>query len=71
MVSSELYDLDTEQTQARYDPRILSKTFNTLQRSNSPVDNRDSEENGDGAHCMNANKRYEHGEKVSFICLFS
>lgn len=69
-ISSEMYDLDAEQSQARYDPRILSKE---LSGSHSPG----SRETENGAHCMNANERYEHGQKVifslyvlySFICV--
>lgn len=84
-VSSELYDLDTEQSQARYDPRVLSKELlGTSQHhtaAHSGGDGSDDEQSEDeassGAHCVNAHHRYEHGEKVclaeriarSFICL--
>lgn len=55
--SAEMYDLDAEQSQARYDPRVLSKE---LSGSHSPG----SRETENGAYCMNANERYEHGQKV-------
>lgn len=58
--SDEMYDLDAEQTQARYDPRVLSKE---LTGSHAP----ESHEDEYGAHCVNANERYEHGQKVIFL----
>lgn len=66
-ISSELYDLDTEQSQARYDPRILSKELlgASQQHSDGSRENDGEERNGDGAQCINTNRRYEHGEKVS------
>lgn len=55
--SAEMYDLDAEQSQARYDPRVLSKE---LTGSHAPESNEDEY----GSHCVNANERYEHGQKV-------
>lgn len=55
-----MYDLDAEQSQARYDPRVLSKE---LTGSHAP----ESHEDEYGAHCINANERYEHGQKVRSV----
>lgn len=72
-ISSELHDLDTEQSEARYDPRVLSRELlGTVQhRSGGRAldENSDDEQSdtatGAGAHCIvNANRRYEHGDKV-------
>jgi hypothetical protein len=49
------YDLDTEQSEARYDPRLLSQE---LQSS-------DMDSQGAAESCVNANRSYEHGAKVS------
>lgn len=75
-ISSELYDLDTEQSQARYDPRTLSREFLKQVKPNkfpdvdatATTDDNDpyaDDKNSDGAYCMNDNKRYKHGEKVN------
>ncbi|XP_055702717.1 mucin-2 [Phlebotomus papatasi] len=49
------YDLDNEQAEARYDPRLLSQE---LLGSHSPPKQ--------GAEdCVSSNRRYEHGEKIS------
>uniref|UniRef100_A0A6B2EJ89 VWFC domain-containing protein n=1 Tax=Phlebotomus kandelakii TaxID=1109342 RepID=A0A6B2EJ89_9DIPT len=49
------YDLDIEQAEARYDPRLLSQE---LLGSHSPP-RQGAEE------CVSSNRRYEHGEKIS------
>lgn len=49
--------MDTEQSQARYDPRLLSEDLNSYQHSSS---------SNDGAPCINVNGRYIHGQKVHF-----
>lgn len=68
-ISSELYDLDTEQSQARYDPKQLNvfglPDVDATEKADDNYNGDGGEEkNGDGAHCLNGNKRYEHGEKV-------
>ena len=54
MMSSEVYDIDTEQLQARYDPRLLSEDVNGYH----------STSNEDATSCGNSNVRYMHGQKV-------
>lgn len=48
------FDLDTEQSEARYDPRLLSEEF----RGTHSVNEQGAEA------CMSSNTKYEHGEKV-------
>ncbi|GAB0097541.1 hypothetical protein DMENIID0001_131890 [Sergentomyia squamirostris] len=48
------YDLDIEQAEARYDPRLLSQE---LLGSHSPPKQAAEE-------CVSSDKRYEHGEKI-------
>lgn len=47
-----MYDIDTEQSQARYDPRLLSEDLTNYHSSY------------EGAPCINSNSRYIHGQKV-------
>lgn len=75
-ISSELHDLDTEQSEARYDPRILSRELlGTVQHRSGgrALDETNDDEQsetatGGGAHCIvNAERRYEHGDKVRMV----
>lgn len=83
-ISSELHDLDTEQSEARYDPRILSRELlgtvqhrsggRALDKTNDDNHGDDDEQSetatGAGAHCIvNADRRYEHGDKVRTLCM--
>lgn len=54
------FDLDTEQSEARYDPRILSEEF----RGTHSVTEQGAEA------CMSSNTKYEHGEKVILRIFF-
>lgn len=78
-ISSELHDLDTEQSEARYDPRILSREMlgtvhhrpggRALDETND--DEQSETATGGGAHCIvNADRRYEHGDKVRMVLKF-
>lgn len=81
-ISSEMHDLDVEQTEARYDPRILSRDllgaeqhrsagrgFDKTNDGNADDEQTDAQ-TSDGAHCIvNGNQRYEHGDKVCGLLL--
>lgn len=54
IMPSDIYDIDTEQLQARYDPRLLSED----------VSGYHSTANEEGTACRNSNSRYVHGQKV-------
>ncbi|XP_059615696.1 uncharacterized protein LOC132261136 [Phlebotomus argentipes] len=49
------YDLDIEQAEARYDPRLLSQELLGSHSSPKQV----------AEECVSSNRRYEHGEKIS------
>lgn len=53
IMPSDIYDIDTEQLQARYDPRLLSEDVSGFHSTNE-----------EGTACRNSNSRYVHGQKV-------
>lgn len=57
IMPSDVYDIDTEQLQARYDPRVLSED----------VSGYHSTSNEDATSCRNSNVQYAHGQKVSSL----
>lgn len=54
---SEISDIDKEQSQARYDPRLLSEDVSGYHSVSGDVG---------ASSCYNANVRYIHGQKVNF-----
>lgn len=52
---SEISDMDKEQSQARYDPRLLSEDVSGYHSQSGDIG---------ASSCYNANVRYLHGQKV-------
>lgn len=60
----DLFDLDWEQVDERYDPRLLSEDL--INESQSDSDHKDdSSRRRQAEHCYFEARKYEHGQKVS------
>lgn len=55
---SEIRDIDREQSQARYDPRLLSEDVSGYHSQSGDAG---------ASSCYNSNVRYLHGQKVIFM----
>lgn len=59
----DLFDLDWDQVDERYDPRLLSEDL--INESQSEADRKDDSRRRQAEHCYFEASRYEHGQKVN------
>lgn len=59
----DLFDLDWDQVDERYDPRLLSEDL--INESQSDSDHKDDSRRRQAEHCYFEARKYEHGQKVS------
>lgn len=64
----DLFDLDWEQVDERYDPRLLSEDL--INESQSDSDRKDDSHRRQAEHCYFEARKYEHGQKVKVDLLF-
>lgn len=60
---ADLFDLDWEQVDERYDPRLLSEDL--INESQSEWAHKDDSHRRQAEHCYFEGRKYEHGQKVS------